>query len=51
MIFPHKSRTRYIAHNPTGELVWVITTKIKKIIKNKSYESNRRTNPNQLGNI
>ena len=50
MIFPHKSRTRYIAHNPTGELVWAITKKIKSIKKqkNKSYETNSRANPNKL---
>jgi hypothetical protein len=29
MILPHKSRTRYITHNPTGELMWVITKYIK----------------------
>ena len=45
MILPRKSRTRYIAHNPTGELVWVITKYIKNK-QNKSYESNSRTNPN-----
>ena len=42
MILPRKSRTRYIAHNPTGEFVWAIT-KCLKHKKNKSYESNSRT--------
>jgi hypothetical protein len=36
MIFPEKSRTRYIAHNPTGELVRILVRLIKLIIiKNK----------------
>jgi len=48
MLFPIKSRTRYIAHNPTGELLWAITKAIKNK-KNKSYESNSRTNPRKLG--
>ena len=29
MIFPLKSRTRHIAHNPTGELAKVITRALK----------------------
>jgi hypothetical protein len=47
MIFPHKSRTRYIAHNPTGKLMWIITKYIKTKI-NKSYEFNSRKNPSKL---
>ena len=26
----HKSRLRYLAHNPTGELVKILTKQIKK---------------------
>jgi hypothetical protein len=28
--FPHKSKLRFIAHNPTGELVKILTKEIKK---------------------
>lgn len=27
---PHKSKLRYLAHNPTGELVKVLTKEFKK---------------------
>jgi len=29
-VFPHKSRLKYLAHNPTGELVKILTKEIKK---------------------
>ena len=47
MLFPVKSKLRYLAHNPTGELLWVITKLIKNK-KNKSYESNSRKNSSKL---
>jgi hypothetical protein len=47
---PPKSRLRHLTHNPTGELIWVITKAIKKI-KNKSYESKSRKNPSKLDRI
>jgi len=27
---PQKSKLRYLAHNPTGELIWVLSKEIKK---------------------
>lgn len=38
-----KLNGKYLAHNPTGELVKVIT-KVIKYKKNKSYETKSRTN-------
>ena len=40
---PSKSKLKHIAHNPTGELVRIIT-EILKNKKNTGYESNSRTN-------
>lgn len=40
---PPKSKLKYIAHNPTGELIRIFTEKIKTK-KNIGYESNSRTN-------
>ena len=39
-----KLNGRFLSHNPTGELVKVIT-KVITNKKNKSYESNSRKNP------
>ena len=27
---PHKSKLRYLAHNPTGELMWILSKEVKK---------------------
>lgn len=44
--FSPKSRMRHIAHNPTGELVYIITEKIKecKLHKKENNAINSRTN-------
>jgi len=41
--FPQKSRLKHIAHNPTGELIRIITEKFKEN-KKRGYETNSRTN-------
>jgi hypothetical protein len=40
---PQKSKLKYIAHNPTGELMRVLIKEFKKR-KIKGYEINSRTN-------
>ena len=32
---PPKSKLRFMAHNPTGELVWVLTQEWKKVSRKR----------------
>ena len=40
MVFPHKSKLRYIANNPSGELVYILSKRIK-YCKLKKQRKNR----------
>jgi hypothetical protein len=44
--FSPKSKMRHIAHNPTGELIHILTKEVKKcnLLKRKNNEINSRTN-------